>query len=268
MSDNDLNQDKPDEDDFTPLSEDDHLKPIDFGMPEPKPEEHQSPSAAPVAPAPEEDTALEFSEEALHHTYDDSANFVEVGDYIDLTEKITGLREIKIGAGWDQKAFEDVKVDVDISCFLLNKAEQTRENEDFVFYNNMAGCAGAVRLQEDSRTGAGDGDDETMTLDLTGIPFDIIKVVFVLSIYDPELIGHHFGMVRNIYLRFINILDNHEIFRYSVDEASIIEQNAVVLATLVREGPKWFVEIQNKPVPGGLGAIAQQYGLLIAEQTG
>ena len=114
---------------------------------------------------------------------DEPKNKVKRGDEINLTLKDPTMKAIMVGVGWDLKAFESDPLDLDASVFLLDRNEKTRVDEDFVFYNNLIGSEGAVKHQGDSRTGAGDGDDEIMMINLQELPFDIMKISFVLSIY-------------------------------------------------------------------------------------
>lgn len=202
----------------------------------------------------EEENALFAPEEHL----------LQRGDYYNIRKKIPQLTRITIGAGWDHKAFEEDPLDIDLSCFLLNKADQTREDPDFVFYNNDTACAGAVRHNGDSRNGAGDGDDESISIDLNGLPFDVMKVVFTLTIYDAEEREHTMGKVRNLYLRFVNDADQNEIFRYPLSEEEYAGTTGIKVGELIREGPKWYFSALGEPIPGGLARIATQYGLIIA----
>lgn len=190
------------------------------------------------------------------------------GDYFDLKKKVPSLNELAIAAGWEHVMFEEQPLDVDLSVFLLNKGEQTREDSDFVFYNNLSACAGAVRSLGDSRTGAGDGDDEVIVCDLNGLPFDVMKIAITLTLYDAVERGHHFGMLRNMYVRFVNGEDEHEIFRYPIPEADFEGHIGIKVGELVREGPKWFFHAIGEPIPGGLGSIAVQYGMLIQSGQG
>lgn len=193
-------------------------------------------------------------------------NLVSKGDYFDIRKKIPGLQNIAIGSGWDVKLFEEESLDVDLSCFLLNKAEQTREDTDFIFYNNESTCAGGVRHQGDSRTGAGDGDDEMINIDLNALPFDIIKITFVLSIYNAAEREQHFGKIRNMYFRMVNDDDGNEIFRFVMNEGEYVNQIGIKVGEMVREGPKWFFNVLGEPIPGGLAKIATQYGIIVTTQ--
>lgn len=190
-------------------------------------------------------------------------NLIHKGDYLDIRRKIPELKEIVIGAGWDTKMFEENPLDVDLSCFLLNKDDQTREDEDFVFYNNDKACAGAVRYMGDSRNGAGDGDDESIIIDLNALPFDVMKITIALTIYEAAERSHDFAGVRNMYLRFVNAYDDNEMFRYRLSEEEFAGKTGIKVGELVREGPKWFFNAVGEPIPGGLASIATKYGLII-----
>lgn len=203
--------------------------------------------------------------EAQKGDYDDSVNFINKGEYVDLLEKAPTLKSIMIGAGWDNKSFEEDMIDVDISLFMLDKTDMTREDGDFIFYNQDRAFDGAVYHMGDSRSGAGDGDDENIFIDLNGLPFDILKIIFVLSIYDPEIQGHHFGMVRNMYVRIQNKDDGAELFRYKLDPEDHKGGNAIIIGTLIREGPRWIYEADAQVQNGGLAKIATEYGIIIKE---
>ena len=195
-----------------------------------------------------------------------SENMIVKGDYFDIRKKIPQLQNVVIGAGWDQKLFEKESLDVDLSCFLLDKNDQTREDSDFVFYNSQTACDGLVRHQGDSRNGAGDGDDESIVIDLNGVPFDVVKISFVLSIYSANEREQSFDQVRNMYFRMVNKDDNNEVFRLLLDENDFKGAVAIKIGDMVREGPKWFFSAQAEIIPGGLTAIATQHGLIIADQ--
>lgn len=193
---------------------------------------------------------------------------IEKGEYLDLLRRDPALHHIYIAAGWDQRSFENAPVDVDLSLFLINREDETREDEDFVFYNNMVTLDGAVKLMEDNRTGAGDGDDERVYIDLNGVPFDVVRIVCVLSIYDDKLEGYSFDKVRDVYVRMVNNIDGMEVFCFQVPEIELTGSNAVEIGAIVREGPKWYFDANLKACQGGLAEIAKKYGILVMEDTG
>lgn len=225
---------------------------------------HNAPQAGSAGPADPAETGTNLTAEK----YAGQFKTLEQGEEIDLTKNDPTLQRIVVALGWDVIGYEKPEPDLDASIFLLNKDEQTRQDSDFVFYNNMSGCDGAVEHQGDSRTGAGDGDDETIVIDLNGVPFDIGKVEFVVSIYDAHDRRHSFDNVRNVFLRIVNKDTDQELVRYHLDD-NIAGKNAeaVKVGHLQREGPNWLFIANSEGVQGGLARIAKDYGIIIAEHT-
>lgn len=191
-------------------------------------------------------------------------NVVALGDVVNLTTKDPALRNILIGSGWDLNAFDGDTLDVDLSLFLLNRDMMTRVDEDFVFYNQPETCEGGVKHMGDSRTGAGDGDDEVIAVDLQSVPFDILQIYIVASIYNGYEKEQSFGMVRNTYLRVVNADTLHELCRYELDDEFKDNNHfAGIIGVLSREGAHWHFKPAAEFVEGGLAAIAQRFGLII-----
>lgn len=195
-----------------------------------------------------------------------TGNRVKVGDNINLTAKDPGLRRLHVGVGWDLNAFDTDAMDLDVSLFLLNKDGKTREDTDFVFYNNMETLNGAIKHNGDSRTGAGDGDDESIVIDLHGVPFDVTKLMFVLSVYRGEEKQQRMTQVQNGFFRLVNADNNIELFRFELGK--LLEdrtETGMLVASVNREGPKWHFTPVGEFVEGGLAAIATRYGCIIVQ---
>lgn len=194
-------------------------------------------------------------------------NRVEVGDDINLTAKDPAMSRVMIGLGWDFNNFEGDSVDLDVSVFLLDKNNMTRVDEDFVFYNNMQALDGAVSHDGDNRTGAGEGDDETVSINLHGIPFDVLKLMFVVSIYKGAEKDQRLGMVRRAYIRLVNPENRFEILRYELNSAlEDRNETAMLVGSLNREGPKWHFTPLDEFVEGGLAQVATNYGIVVQNQ--
>lgn len=194
-------------------------------------------------------------------------NFVEIGDDYNIRAKDPSLHKIMIAAGWDANAFNADILDMDMSLFLLNKDGTTRVDEDFVFYNQTKILDGAVQHHGDSRTGAGDGDDEVISIDLQGVPFDVLQIAIVLSVYKGFEKEQNLSMVRNTYVRLVNEENEEEILRYKLDPDLVDkEETAVIAAFLNREGPKWHFKPVAELVEKGLGELARRYGMIINQE--
>jgi tellurium resistance protein TerD len=206
-----------------------------------------------------------FKEEPAPMAQTGAAVRIKPGQEINLISMIPTLREIEVGVGWDLKRFEGDPIDVDVSIFLLDKNDKTKEDEDFIFYNNSSARDGAVRHMGDSRTGAGDGDDEKISIDLMALPFDIVKIAFFLSVYDLNTtINNNFTMVKNVYFRILNAQNQIEMFRFELDQ-DLGDTAGIYIGYLDRVGNDWVYKAIGEPVQGGLSKIATDYGIIVAE---
>lgn len=195
-------------------------------------------------------------------------NKLKPGDELNITKKDPTVKRVVAGMGWNFRGFDADPPDLDMCMFLLDKHNQTRADEDFVFYNNKMGGEGSARHLGDSRTGAGDGDDEQIELNLATLPFEIVRIVFALSLYnlDVGLENHSFSMVKNVFFRLVNQDTGHEIFRLDVDEKTIgTDSTCLIFGELERVGNEWLFIAHVEPVEGGLSKIATDYGMVIAQ---
>lgn len=267
MSDKDTEPEEENLDKLFEAEPEDDIKPIDIGE---RPDTIHNPPPPPAKPAQEPEPFLKDSldEKPMLDPMDyvdETRNFAAKGDFKEITEKKPGLHKIKIGVGWDQRDMEEEPIDLDVSLFLLNIDNVTRVDEDFIFYNQPIALDGAVKHDGDNRTGAGDGDDESITIDLNGVPFDIMKIMIVLSVYDQDMQGHHIQMTKNIFVRIVDEEEREEVIRFEIPEEELTTATAMKMAALVREGPKWYFEALAEPVIGGLGKVATEYELIIQE---
>ena len=193
--------------------------------------------------------------------------FVEIGDDINIFEKDPSIHKLLFGMGWDINAFDGEPVDLDMSLFLVDKNEQTRVDEDFIFYNNMMALDGAIKHHGDNRTGAGEGDDECISVDLHGVPFDVLRIVIFLSVYQGDEKDQHLSMVRNTYFRIVNEESQQEILRFKMNELfRDHKETGVIIGYLDREGPKWHFKPTCEFVDHGLQPYAKEKGLVIIDQ--
>ncbi|MDU1985355.1 MAG: TerD family protein, partial [Streptococcus parasanguinis] len=135
-------------------------------------------------------------------------------------------------------------------------------DQHFIFFNNKTSPDGAVEHQGDNRTGEGDGDDESVKIDLTKVSADIKKLVFAVTIYDAEVRKQNFGMVSNSFMRVYNNDNAAEIARFDLSEDASTE-TAMVFGELYRHGAEWKFKAVGQGFAGGLSALASQHGVNI-----
>ena len=154
------------------------------------------------------------------------------GEKINLTKGNPGLKNIKLGLGWDINSFDSgYDYDLDVSIFMVGESGKVERDEDFIFYNNLKHTSGAVEHLGDNRTGEGDGDDEEILVDLKLMPKHIQKIAVAVTIYEAKERRQNFGQVSNSYIRVINSENEEEILRYDLGEEFSIE-TAIVACEL------------------------------------
>lgn len=214
------------------------------------------------------DIKIVTTAQALYDENSDSAKAFSLkrGEQVNLTRIDPSLRRIMVGIGWDVVGFENEAPDLDVSVFLLDKNNKTRTDDDFVFYNNLKTPDGVVEHMGDNRTGAGDGDDENIRIDIENMPFDVAQVEFVISIYEAEIKNQNFRSVRNCFLRIVNEETGMELMRFNLDDEFTNTQNITALNVgyLERSGPNWFFQGTGEMAEDGLKHFAQRYGIIIA----
>jgi len=182
-----------------------------------------------------------------------------------LTAENPGLKKLLVGAGWDFLPYNGDPIDIDLSCFALGRDGKTRDDDDFVFYNQPAGAALSIKHLGDNRTGAGDGDDEALMVDLDSLSFDVWRIVFVVSMYQVGEKERTFADLKEATFRVENADSGKEIYRMSF--GGVKDTLAVRVAEIERRGVEWFLRPLNEPVSGGLSAIARDYGILVSSSV-
>jgi len=187
------------------------------------------------------------------------------GQKVDLTKTNPGLSKVVVGLGWDTNKYDGGgEFDLDASVFLLNAAGKCASEADFIFYNQSEGAGGAVVHSGDNRTGEGQGDDESVNIDLSQVPASIEKISFVITIHDAEARNQNFGQVSNAFVRVLKEdAEGEELIRYDLGEDFSIE-TAIVVGNLYRHGGEWKFAAIGSGYQGGLAKIATDYGLSIA----
>ncbi len=183
------------------------------------------------------------------------------GQKIDLTKTNPGLSKILIGLGWDTNKYDGGNdFDLDASAFMLGANGKATEDADFVFYNQPKHPSGSVEALGDNRTGAGEGDDEQIKIDLAKIPAEISRIDFTVTIYDADKRRQNFGQVKNAFIRVVNAETGSEILRYDLGENFSVE-TAVVVSEIYRHNGEWKFSAIGSGFSGGLAALCRNFGV-------
>lgn len=186
---------------------------------------------------------------------------LQKGQKVSLTKSNPGLTNVVIGLGWDVNQFDTGgDFDLDTAAFFLTDACRVTRSEDFVFFGNLKHPSGCAQHLGDNLTGAGDGDDEQIKINLSTVPGDLTKVAFAVTIYDAEARRQNFGQVNNAYIRIFNEDNGEEILRYDLGEDFSIE-TAAVFGELYKHNDEWKFNAIGSGFQGGLAALCANFGV-------
>ena len=194
---------------------------------------------------------------------------LQKGQRIDLTKGgsgSAGLSRIMVGLGWDeaQKSgggglfgglfgggrTQEQEIDCDASAILCGANGRLISpvvNETCVYYGNLRHPSGAIVHQGDNLTGAGEGDDEQIMVDLNKVPSNIEKIVFVVNIYHARQKGQHFGMIRNAFIRLVDLSRNNELCRFNLSE-NYNNMTGLIVGEIYRRNGEWKFNAIGQPV--------------------
>mmetsp|Transcript_40721 Transcript_40721/g.62640 ORF Transcript_40721/g.62640 Transcript_40721/m.62640 type:complete len:190 (+) Transcript_40721:43-612(+) len=167
-----------------------------------------------------------------------------------------GLTRIHIGLGWDM-APGSGNVDLDASIAGLGANDKLVADEWFVFYNNLTSPDRVSIVHNgDNKTGEGEGDDESISVDLTKIPPQVTKLLVIISMHDAN--GRNFTQVSNAFFRIVDANTNRETHRLDLSAGQGGTTECLIFAEIVRDGRSWAI----KPVCFSVPSLAALIGNL------
>lgn len=185
---------------------------------------------------------------------------LQKGGNVNLSKEAPNLKKILIGLGWDPRVTDGATFDLDGSAFLLKADGKVRGDSDFIFYNNLKSTDGSVTHTGDNTSGAGEGDDERLVIDLEKVPAEIERITVGVTIHDAEARKQNFGMVGKAFIRCMDANGEKEIARYDLSEDGSTE-TAMVFGEIYRNNGEWKFKAIGQGFKGGLGPLARSYGV-------
>jgi tellurium resistance protein TerZ len=149
-----------------------------------------------------------------------------------------GLNKVVMGLGWDvvqKKGFMGFgggseEIDLDASVIMFNG---TNQPIDVVFFRHLQSNDGSIVHSGDNRTGAGDGDDEQITVDLARVHPEVKSLVFTVNSFT----GQTFEKVQNAKCRLLDARDQSEIATFNL--SALGNYTAQIMAKLYRHNDEW-----------------------------
>lgn len=169
------------------------------------------------------------------------------------------LLKFTIGLGWDTNTSSTGSAfDLDASVFILGENKKLISDEYFIFYNNLKSPDGAVAHTGDNLDGEGEGDDESIKINLNSITPQATEIVIVVTIHQAEERKQNFGQVHNSFIRIFNTDTQEEILKYELEEDFSVE-TAVEFGRIYKRNGQWKFEAIGVGQKGGLQEYLNTY---------
>ena len=186
---------------------------------------------------------------------------LQKGQKINLSKEAAGLQKVMVGLGCDEAPFatgffaslfgsKPMDIDCDASVILCGKDGKVLSRDakkTCIYFGNLKDPSGAIEHQGDNLTGAGDGDDEQIKINLQQVPGNVERMVFVVNIYDANKRGQHFGMIKNAFIRLVDLKNNTEICKFDLTE-NYDGMTGLIVGELYRKEGQWKFNAIGQPV--------------------
>ena len=172
---------------------------------------------------------------------------LQKGQKVSLSKDNQGLAQVIVGLGWDEVkrkgglfSRKPQAIDCDASAILLKNGKLCGK-EDLVYFGNLRHKSDAVMHQGDNLTGAGDGDDEQIIVDLLRIPQEYDRIVIVA------------------FIRIVDARGNRELCKYNLSE-NYDGMTAMIFGEIYRHNGEWkFSAVGQATKDPGLGELANRF---------
>jgi tellurium resistance protein TerZ len=173
------------------------------------------------------------------------------GQKVSLSKDGASLNRIFMGLGWDVAKKGGFlggllgggggDIDLDASCLVFDESGAL---VDQIWFRQLQGVGGAITHSGDNLTGAGDGDDETIKVDLSKLPGSIKSLVFTVNSFR----GQTFDRVENAYCRIVDDVSGNELAKFSLSEAG--SHTGMLMTKVYRHNGEWKVHAIGEKTTG------------------
>ncbi len=170
------------------------------------------------------------------------------GQTVSLSKDGGTLRNVRMGLGWDAAQKKGMfgrmrtqTIDLDASALLFDAHNAL---VDQVWFQQLASKDGSVVHTGDNLTGEGEGDDESIKVDLGKVPAKVATLVFTVNSFT----GQDFSQIENAFCRLVDEANDSEIARYELTGSG--SHNAQIMAKVSREGNGWSMTAIGAPATG------------------
>ncbi len=177
---------------------------------------------------------------------------LQPGQNFSLTQKNPALAAVEIALAWEPV---NTPLTIDSSAFALTAQGKVRDDGDFIFYNQMVLAGGGIQRASDGRT---------FTVTFAALPAAIERIVIALTIDQGQRRGQSFGQLSQIRVELRDARSKASLVTFPL-ATKMMPETALVVGELYRRGGEWKFRAVGQGFVGGLGPLAQQYGVDVAD---
>ncbi|MEH2347402.1 MAG: TerD family protein [Nostoc sp.] len=179
------------------------------------------------------------------------------GGRFNLSKEAPNLNKVAIGLGW-QINQAGQSYDIDASVFMLDANGKIPDEKYFIFYNNLQSIDGSLKHSGDNRTGEGNGDDETIYVDLAKVNPAIQEIVFVVTIHEGQEKTQNFSQIKNAFIKIYNYESKNYLARYNLREA-FSQETSLEFGRLYKKENEWRFQAVGEGYSSGLQSFVDKY---------
>jgi tellurium resistance protein TerZ len=162
------------------------------------------------------------------------------------------LTKVFMGLGWDPVASKPGllgrlfgggggDIDLDASLILVDAEKKVL---DTISFQKLKSSDGSILHSGDNLTGAGDGDDEVIHVNLGQLPAAASHMVFTVSSFR----GQTFNEVENAFARLVDGTTKTELCKFTLTEQGA--HTGVIMASMSKTSAGWQMTAHGKPCQG------------------
>ncbi len=177
---------------------------------------------------------------------------LQPGQNFSITKQSPTPTSIEILLNWEPA---NTPLTLDSNAFALTAQGKVRGDEDFVFYNQPALPGGGIQRA---------GDGRAFTVTFAQLPAAIERIVIALTIDQGRRRGQSFGQLNQVRAEIRDAQSKTPLATFPL-ATKMMAETALIVAELYQRNGEWKFRAVGQGFVGGLGPLARQYGVDVAD---
>ena len=177
---------------------------------------------------------------------------LQPGQNISISKQSPAPAAVEIALSWERAT---TPLTLDSSAFALNAQGKVRGDDDFIFYNQLTLSGGGIQRASDGRS---------FTVAFAKLPAGIERIVIALTIDQGQRRGQSFGQLSQVRADLRDAASKTPLAAFPMATKMMAETALIVAEFYLRNG-EWKFRAVGQGFVGGLGPLAQQYGVEVAD---